>query len=219
MDLSLSQVLDIVKHLQENMQIARKDVFNSFDYTHSATRGWYGNLRARPDAFLVLDFCVLVWLMIDVNHQYLSDVGDRRSDSWSEDLSLSEFLTSRAFPKKPASTHETTRWPNSLSALNLHRIGQFDIIWTDNILDHLVIDTQKPQIRIYHHINVLSALQNSTIREAFPQGSLEETIQTLALLLPKYNQSSLRWFLRQHKQARKIGSMYLCISFLAPCPP
>lgn len=73
------------------------------------------------------------------------------------------------------------------------------MIWTSNLSDHLRLydpsdDNQPYQLLIFHHVRLLEYHRKS---EIFPDGLVEETLQTLALLLPKYDPATATWFKAQ----------------------
>lgn len=84
--------------------------------------------------------------------------------TWLSDESLSNVLhktfaqmESRTLNSSCASCSAQTVFPRSFSARNLEYIAGFDIIWTSNLLDHLlVVDTDdKISVYIYHQVNFL----------------------------------------------------------------
>ena len=108
------------------------------------------------------------------------------------------------FSFHPPNALEKPRWPYMLNGRILERIGNFKIVWTDDLQDHLLLDEDDKPIRVYHHATVLAALSSKTIEGCFPEGFLIETLQTLALLLPsRVNQDCRKWFETELHEAVK----------------
>jgi hypothetical protein len=80
------------------------------------------------------------------------------------------------------------------NARNLERIAGLQIVWTDNISDHLRLMVDDTRIAIFHHAFFLEHHKDNPI---FPTGFIEETLRTLSLLLPQYDKQSCKWFKTQ----------------------
>lgn len=89
------------------------------------------------------------------------------------------------------------------TARNLECIAGLQIIWTDNLADHLKLtaDTVADDrcISIFHHISVLKHHKDNQV---FPPGFVDETLRTLSLLFPQYDAKSSKWLISQQ---RKLG--------------
>ncbi|KAI9772501.1 MAG: hypothetical protein M1840_000706 [Geoglossum simile] len=80
---------------------------------------------------------------------------------------------------------------NMFNARNLGRIAGIEIVWTDNLADHLrMIDDEDKKVAIFHHALFLKYQQSSL----FPLGLMEETLRTLALLFPQSDKGTAKWF-------------------------
>ncbi|KEQ57614.1 uncharacterized protein M437DRAFT_10888, partial [Aureobasidium melanogenum CBS 110374] len=82
-------------------------------------------------------------------------------------------------------------------AANLHHMGDFKIIWTERLQDHL----RHSRNAKLSSCRILDCLHCSDVGSAFPSQFLEGTLQSLAVLLPKYNRASQRWIDREHVTA------------------
>ncbi|KAI1627112.1 hypothetical protein EDD37DRAFT_691533 [Exophiala viscosa] len=76
---------------------------------------------------------------------------------------------------------------------NLGRIAGIEIVWTDNLADHLRMSNEDREVAIFHHASFLKHQQWSL----FPAGLIDDTLQTLALLFPEADDDTTRWFNRQ----------------------
>lgn len=194
-------------YLRENLRICRGEIFKDFPTAIPHARGaWYDRLPhdRKEEAFKVLDFVIKLWLMVDVKRRFVENHGEEIMSVWEMNMSL-EGLLHHIFPEEKVPDTESSRWPYNFHAANLHHMGDFKIIWTERLQDHLVIDETNSAItmRIYHHGLVLECLQLSDVGKAFPSGFLEETLQSLAILLPKYNRANQQWMGREQRRAKR----------------
>ncbi|RDL37397.1 uncharacterized protein BP5553_04830 [Venustampulla echinocandica] len=113
--------------------------------------------------------------------------------------SLPEFVHNY-FSCPPARSHDRIKLEKSFSALNLQRIAGIEIWWTDNLADHLRMMDDDKAIAVFHHASFLDyQIDNHANSPIFPDGFIEETLRTIALLLPKYDQATRNWY-------RKVAS-------------
>ncbi len=154
--------------------------------------------------YAAIDLAVRLLLMIRVNGTYQSGaIGLRTNIFWPGDWSLEKVIT-ELFSYHPPNALEKPRWPHMLNARMLEHIGNFKIVWTDDLQDHLLLDDDDRSIRFYHHATVLNAFVSGTADGCLPKDLLAETLQTLALLLPsRVNRDCRRWFERQLQAAAK----------------
>ena len=154
---------------------------------------------AEASIFLV----VRLWLMLNVGPLDTDTFVPGTSLEWPEDQSLDDvikgcFQTADLGPK-------VSQWRTSLNASSIERIGGFEIIWTDNLADHLYLSEENDTISVYHHVQVLHGLRHKDASdEVLPDRLLLETLQTLALLVPRHNRESLRWFKKVYSEGRGI---------------
>ncbi|MCJ1453719.1 hypothetical protein MMC28_004067 [Mycoblastus sanguinarius] len=148
---------------------------------------------------------VRLWLMLNVGSSAILTLFPGRSSlGWTEDQSLDSFIDT-CFPVSELGP-TLSQWPFSLNVYNLQRIGGFDIVWTDHLADHLYLNEDIGTISVYHHVQVLRGLlPNKSPDQALPDGLIVETLQTLALLIPRANRDCTKWFQRIHvKNAKDI---------------
>ncbi|KAH8587923.1 hypothetical protein B0O99DRAFT_640479 [Bisporella sp. PMI_857] len=110
-----------------------------------------------------------------------------------EDLASKEFIpqTQMKNPVKPEKV---------FNAMNLERIAGIDVRWTSNLADHLRMRDDDRALEIYHYATFLRLHQNSDI---LPTAMVEETLRTLALLLPEHDRSVEKWFSYQETKIQK----------------
>jgi len=100
--------------------------------------------------------------------------------------------------QKPKLGTEGVKLDRLFTARNLGRIAGMKIEWTDNLADHLRVMDEDTKVAIFHHASFLKNQHHGL----FPQGFVEETLRTVALLFPQSESSSRKWYL---KQARRSG--------------
>lgn len=148
---------------------------------------------------------VRLWLMLNVGSSAnLTLFPGRSSPEWMEDQSLDNFIDS-CFPVSEWGPR-LSQWPFSLNAYNLERVGGFELVWTDHLADHLYLNEDLGTISIYHHVHVLRGLlQAKSPNQALPDRLLTETLQTLALIIPRANRDCKTWFEKVHNKYAKYA--------------
>ena len=176
----------------------------------TATReGIKGYLRSRlpnsnsADAEDILcettDLAVRAWLMVDVGQLQHGFVPGQKPLLWEEG-SLKDLLQTNFGPSgcAPNLIMNNIKLDRLFTARNLERIAGLQIVWTDNLSDHLRLMVDDTRIAIYHHATFLEHHQNSTV---FPPGLIEETLRTLSLLFPRFDRTSRKWFVSQQRKS------------------
>jgi len=110
-----------------------------------------------------IDFAARVWLMLNVGAPQPIFHPGRSNLSWDDSESLQSFVEASFPPSQPHK--DGLQWMKSMNAVNLHQIGGFEIIWTDNLADHLLLNEDLETISIYHHISILQAHKNAQVYE------------------------------------------------------
>lgn len=112
---------------------------------------------------------------------------------------------------------ESVKIPKIFNAVNLNRIAGIKICWTSNLLDHLQMTDDDRTVHIFHLVSFLKLhktveryylfsssesdiFSNNTSSKLLPEDFIEETLDTLALLLPQDNPTSSRWFQQRRKE-------------------
>lgn len=209
--------LDLTHHLNQNRRVPRNapallDFFPAMCEKRPSSaqssardrlqlplkdRHAFCNLDAARDSIFL---AVRLWLMLNVGSYATNTfVPGRSNPEWPEHQSLDDFIN-LCFPKDEIGP-KISQWPSSVNAYSLERIGGFKLFWTDHIADHLYLNEDMDTISVYHHVQVLRGLQCHESSEGpLPDRLLLETLQTLALLIPRANRDCKRWFERVHSQ-------------------
>lgn len=99
------------------------------------------------------------------------------------------------FAEPPVLGHERIKLEKNFTGPNLERIAGLEIVWTDNLIDHLRLSDDDTRVHIFHHAAFLECQLHSQ-KSLLPVGVAAETLQTLALLFPKGDTETRKWFLK-----------------------
>ncbi|KAK3367854.1 hypothetical protein B0H63DRAFT_442549 [Podospora didyma] len=131
---------------------------------------------------------------------------------WNTPTSLRDFLATY-FEPEPKSTfannsNETVKLEKIFKASNLDRIAGLEIVWTDNLVDHLRLTDDDTRVHIFHHVSFLN-IQRHNNTGLLPGGLAEESLQTLALLFPSADRETKRWFAKLPKSDNVLDAQLL----------
>lgn len=110
---------------------------------------------------------------------------------WRQE-SLQQYLADY-FGVPPVLGHDSVKLEKNFTARNLGRIAGLEIVWTDNLVDHLRMSDDDTKVHIFHHASFLEC-QRQSQKSLLPDGVVNETLQTLALLLPSADAETRKWF-------------------------
>ncbi|KAK7963978.1 hypothetical protein PG988_010952 [Apiospora saccharicola] len=113
---------------------------------------------------------------------------------------LQDFLADH-FGKPPVPPQGGIKLEKTFVARNLNQIGSIEIIWTENLIDHLHLSDNNTKVQIFHHASFLEYQKHSLL----PDGLAAETLQTLALLFPSMDRETNRWLSRHPSIDRRLG--------------
>lgn len=149
-----------------------------------------------------MELAARLWLTIDVRSTGY-DVGpvhpEDESLHWSNDINL-RTAVQMGFDEIGATENADTRIKNfdpSLSVINLVNFQGIRVCWTDNLLDHLRLESES--LFIYRHKMCLENHLRSGSVGIVPAAVLEEAIDTLNLLFARDWRT--RAFLNTEKQS------------------
>ncbi|KAL4906008.1 hypothetical protein BDW74DRAFT_177696 [Aspergillus multicolor] len=156
----------------------------------------------------LLTFIARVWLMC-----WIGPLPDEASMGqtcipWSGDTTLAAALNAHFNPAGGnLYPREDFQRGSPLRACNLERFGGIRILWTSNLADHLRLhdppnENEPYTLYLFQHVAFLAAHKASGI---LPPGLVAETLDTLALLVPRYDSATKKWFAR--KEADMKGSL------------
>ncbi|KAK8108317.1 uncharacterized protein PG998_010330 [Apiospora kogelbergensis] len=129
-------------------------------------------------------------------------------------LSMQDFVTWTAGPLRDALTSHFSptrsldardaKLDSVFTAPNLTRIGGIRILWTSNLANHLRLTENDAAVFIYHHASFLKMCQ-STGGTLYPDGFVEETLRTLALLFPQSDRTVSSWLRSEPEVDRMVA--------------
>jgi hypothetical protein len=160
--------------------------------------------------------------------------------SWENDDCLAQTVTkgvmmmangSLASQNSCASCNSVWAFSKSFNARQLTRLAGFDIIWTSNLLDHLLIqdEDEKLKVHVFHHVKVLE--NHLTIKKSVLEGNpkeqnltrahssiippelILETMDTLALMIPRADRRVRKWY-RQLQRPYVLDPSVLSLEYL-----
>jgi hypothetical protein len=143
----------------------------------------------------LVDLAVRLWVMIPIGgFRQVSLPGT--SLNWQKG-SLQDALAAQFEPGM--ALKESIPLGKVFNAHNLEQIGGIRIIWTSNLADHLRVQDDPTRVSIFHHAAFLN-YHREVRSQIFPSGFVDETLQTLALLLPCHDRKVKSWYQKQMKR-------------------
>ncbi|KAH9205446.1 hypothetical protein DL95DRAFT_317560, partial [Leptodontidium sp. 2 PMI_412] len=97
------------------------------------------------------------------------------------------------------SSQEKGKLPSFFTAKKLHKIGGIKIHLTGKLLDHLKMTDGDTAVYIFHQVSFLGLHKVTGDSFGLPRELVEETIRTLALLLPGSNGRPNKWYQKRRK--------------------
>ncbi|KAF4631367.1 hypothetical protein G7Y89_g6763 [Cudoniella acicularis] len=92
----------------------------------------------------------------------------------------------------------------------LERIASVKIRWTSNLADHLRMRDEDTVVEIFHNASFLKLHQHcQTQEQVLPSEFLDETLKTLALLMPEHDKDTEKWFKKHQAKVQKQGKLPL----------
>ncbi|MCJ1411363.1 hypothetical protein MMC19_005451 [Ptychographa xylographoides] len=154
-----------------------------------------------------INFVLRLLLMVDIGRlQYGISGAQLQPGVWNRG-DLKAFVSETFPPLHSFGSQPRVKLEKVFNGLNLKRFAGIQIIWTDNLADHLRMRDDDTRIAVFHHATFLEYQRNNRM---FPDGFVEETLRTLALLLPQYDVPTKNWF-------RKVQSEFLLDKQAAMC--
>ena len=175
-------LLDFVESLQAGQQ--RFEIRNKHRDRVSLTSA------SQQDALLdaSIDLAATILLMIDFESFHFGFSG-RKQIQWLDGSLRSQVED--FFNIQPTLGHERVKLEKTFKALNLVRMAGLEIIWTDNLLDHLRLTDDDTKVHIFHHATFLQyQYARCVVLEAVHVRILNDmTVQILSFLgnfLPRH---------------------------------
>ncbi|KAK4043317.1 hypothetical protein C8A01DRAFT_43801 [Parachaetomium inaequale] len=108
-------------------------------------------------------------------------VSPRRCLQWQQG-SLRDFVHG-LFNEPPKLSCEQVRLPKTFDGWSIANVAGIEVAFTDNLADHLLLVDDDTRLLVFHHASFLEYHRSPT--SIFPDGLVDETLRTLALLFPQ----------------------------------
>ncbi|KAL4984187.1 hypothetical protein BDW68DRAFT_167546 [Aspergillus falconensis] len=177
-------VVQLIGFVKDNITSTREILQKELTTHHGAILG-----PAPDSAEKAIGLAVQLWLMLG-------------PDKWDSNKTLKEFIHEN-FPRNDRPT-SGSMFPTTINAYTLERVGGFEIVWTENIQDHLLLFANHGQteLRIFHLTSFLRIHKCSQDNQIYPSDLLSETERTIALIFPPTNINCRRWIRKARKEDR-----------------
>ncbi|KAI9675989.1 MAG: hypothetical protein M1822_008375 [Bathelium mastoideum] len=130
-----------------------------------------------------LELAARLWLMVNIrspNPDLGGYVSFNTALPWPDEKSIAEILSDH-FNADCVMKAKHKAFSKRFTLYHLEKIAGFQILWTDNLLDHLrLVDDA---IYIFHNVTVLRHLLTANLH-VYPDSFLQETLNSISLLLP-----------------------------------
>ncbi|KAF2499047.1 hypothetical protein BU16DRAFT_261029 [Lophium mytilinum] len=151
-----------------------------------------------------IDLAARLLLMLDFGILQYGFSG-RSQFNWDKGT-LKDFVYSH-FSSPPAHTHEGVKLEKIFNGRNLRRIAGIEIVWTNNLADHLRMTDDDTKVTIFHHASFLELQLHNPL---FPPNLIYETLHTLALFFPQNDAQTRKW-------SSKVSALHNLDPNLARC--
>jgi hypothetical protein len=141
------------------------------------------------------------WLKVDLQYE-LSPSGYRIRKELDWGMTLKKAIASRFPHSKDLNKDERREWDLVAISDKLTVFRRIDIEWTDCLENHLIIAGKPSRLQVFHHVSFFQ--QSEVPNEFLPNGLVDETLSTLALLF--YQQSE--WFATTKKGEPDIPAIH-----------
>jgi hypothetical protein len=189
------QLFALLEFLRQNKAQKRRECLAYFDKKE------YAGYTERDKSDMI-DLVILLWLRVDVTRERQPGQGPCVKQVWDNAASLATVIY-RQFPERPVPNYTSRKpnWTRYLRAYSLTNCQYFRVCWTNRLEDHLFLDPyqEPPELWIFHWATFLEDFSNPDNPDfkLFPEGLLQETSDTLALLIPYLDSRSSSWFKKE----------------------
>ncbi|KAL1961549.1 hypothetical protein VTN77DRAFT_1611 [Rasamsonia byssochlamydoides] len=174
-------ILDIANRLKEPME---RDVVRQY-VPCNGSDGVSNDLEMRDGS---INLAARLLLMMNFG-RYRYAISGRKELQWTEG-SMRQFLEGH-FGTPPTPGNKDVKLEKAFNARNLNRIAGLEIVATSNLADHLRLINDDRAVEIFHHVSFLEYQREESL---FPDGFMDETLRTLALLFTQSEKPTRKWF-------------------------
>ena len=179
----LEQCLVLIKGTDERME------WNSFDV-----------------GVILVDVAVHLWLMLSIG-RFPGDISYDEPILW--DLGESQdALLKRHFSSKHQSD-DFVKLPQTFTAAHLEQIAGIEVVWTNNLADHLLLKDDDTKLMLFHQVSILQLHLGCAV-STLPKTLVNETIRSISLLVPPILGDPNPWFQQQRQKSLVDSSAGVC---------
>ena len=193
------QLALIIKLLRDPGQASRSRLQLIDQVINGPIFTWDDSMVRKHPGPTLIDLAVDVWSMLSVA-KFSGDISYDEPIHWEDHMSLIDLFR-QCFPLVPE-YQDIVKLPQTFTAAHLEKIGGIQVIWTSNLADHLLLKEDDTKLMLFHQVSILK-LHKISPNDIFPEGLVDETIRTIALLVPPALGEPNQWF-RQQQQIHKI---------------
>ncbi|KAL4874551.1 hypothetical protein BJY04DRAFT_225862 [Aspergillus karnatakaensis] len=107
--------------------------------------------------------------------------------SWATDGAISASIHDHFFSRRQLDDVFISL-DSSFTAYNVEKLAGIEIVWTDNLADHLRLVEGDGKVAIFHHVTFLECQHNSLL----PPNLAKETLRTISLLFPQGDKQTVQ---------------------------
>lgn len=161
----------------------------------------------------LVDLAAGLWLMLSIS-VYPGDISYDEPIIWKDyeilgsEQDLSQGLILKNIPHRYNST-ELVKLPQAFTAAHLEQIGGIEVIWTNNLADHLLLKDDDTKLMLFHQVSILQ-LHKKSSTSLLPKVLVEETIRSISLLVPPVLGEPNPWFQQQRKKKSIDAQAGIC---------
>ena len=186
--------LDIIRQVSLHKRLPKSELHSRIEEALSPTDvGTEGLISS-------MEVAVRLWLMINIDSTETNTEGYtsmKTSLAWPEDLSITEVISNYLQQRGHRFATRNSQFSKDLNVYNLEKIGGYHILWTNDILDHLAMKGDNA-VAIFNTASALHLIGDSA-GDIFPPGFIDETLRTIALLLPSADSACNKWLETREK--------------------
>ena len=151
----------------------------------------------------LVDLAAGLWLMLSIS-VYPGDISYDEPIVWKDyeilgsEQDLSQGLILKNISHRYNST-DLVKLPQAFTAAHLEQIGGIEVIWTNNLADHLLLKDDDTKLMLFHQVSILQ-LHKKSPTSLLPKVLVEETIRSISLLVPPVLGEPNPWFQQQRKK-------------------
>jgi len=141
------QTVDAIKAISEK----RQQPFDVLRNTVATRWPTYKFATSPPESqTLGITLCLRLWLMINIRDRREGGiVAGARDIEWGDSVSVDSFIQSSLFNSPTRPSTDRKGFDDKFNALSLERLANVNLVFTDNLADHLVFHQDTRRLHIF----------------------------------------------------------------------